>query len=264
VIVIHPDQPLAKNVLCFTTTRYNGASSGQYSSLNVASHVGDNQQNVERNRAQLLSFLEKSDFALNRSSSIIKASAYTGNMNPLYYLPQNHSTEVVEYHQSGEFSAPCDAIYATEARTPLAVLTADCLPIMISHIEGFEVAAVHAGYVGLTDGIIEKTISKMNVINSDLSVWIGPSICEKHFEISDDILYRFAAFNQHVRFEEKTDKFHVDLKAIAKDILQSLGVHHIQVSKQCSYCSDDLFSYRQATHKGFNECGRMASVIMHL
>jgi YfiH family protein len=264
VIVIHPERPLAKNVLCFTTTRYNGASSGQFGSLNLASHVGDNQQKVEHNRAQLLSFLEKSDFALNSSSSIIKASAYTSNMHPLHYLPQNHSIEVVHYNLGGDFPPQCDAIYATEARTPLAVLTADCLPIMITHIEGFEVAAIHAGYAGLTDGIIEKTINKMNVINSDLSVWIGPGICEKHFEISDDILYRFAPFNQHVRFNEKTDKFHVNLKAIATDILQSLGVKQIQVSKQCSYCSDDLFSYRQATHKGLNECGRMASVIMHL
>jgi YfiH family protein len=264
MIVIHPDKPLSKNVLCFTTTRYNGASSGQYSSLNLASHVGDNGVKVNQNRAQLLSFLEKSDFALNSSASVIKANAYTGTMKPLHYLSQNHSTEVVEYNEMGEYPLSCDAIYSRQARTPLIILTADCLPIMISHIEGFEVAAVHAGYKGLTDGIIENTISRMNVNNADLSVWIGPGICEKHFEIGDDILYRFASFNQHVRFQEETEKFHVDLKLIARDILEGLGVKHIQISQQCSYCSDDLFSYRQAKHKGFNECGRMASVIMHL
>lgn len=264
MIVIHPDRPLSKNVLCFTTTRYNGASSGQYSSLNLASHVGDDDVKVNRNRAQLLSFLEKSEFALNSSASVIKANACTSSMKALHYLPQNHSTEVVEYSEAGMYLTPCDAIYSKQARTPLIILTADCLPIMISHIEGLEVAAVHAGYKGLTDGIIENTISRMNVKNADLSVWIGPGICEKHFEIGDDILHRFAPFNQYVRFQEDSEKFHVDLKLIARDILESLGVEHIQISKQCSYCSDDLFSFRQAKHKGFNECGRMASVIMHL
>nr|WP_284731296.1 peptidoglycan editing factor PgeF [Glaciecola sp. XM2] len=250
--------------MCFTTTRYHGASSGAYASLNLATHVADDEAKVERNRASLLAFLEKSDFALNNSTSTIQANAYTGPMKPLHFIAQNHSTVVSPYSESGNYPNPCDAVFAVEARRPLAILTADCLPIMIAHVEGFETAAIHAGYRGLTEGIIQNTIASLKANPNNLSVWIGPSICQKHFEIGEDILYMFAEHNKHVSFNDKTEKFHVNLQGIATDILTGLGVTNIQLSDQCTYCSDDLFSYRQSKHKGHKECGRMASIIMHL
>jgi hypothetical protein len=142
------------------------------------------------------------------------------------------------------------------------VLSADCLPIVLVGQFTFESAAVHAGWKGLRDGVIQNALHKFNTPANTISAWIGPSICQRHFEVGTEVAEYFSQYAPHILPSAAAHKHHIDLSAIAAQILLDCGVVSIQQSGVCTYCNDQLYSFRRATHEGLQNCGRMATVVL--
>ena len=103
------------------------------------------------------------------------------------WLNQTHSTQVTTLSRAQDYEADADAAICREADLIAVVLTADCLPILICNQRGDEVAAVHAGWRGLADGIVSATLKKMQTPAAQLMAWIGPAISQARFEVGDEV-----------------------------------------------------------------------------
>ncbi|MBT0585838.1 peptidoglycan editing factor PgeF [Alteromonas oceanisediminis] len=239
--VVYPEWHVPQHVKAFTTTRLGGVSEGSCSSLNVGLHVGDNPQCVEANRDRV---------------------PYSQH---IHWLNQTHSSRCIAL-PSNQHTA--DASYTSTVNVACAVMTADCLPLLMTDGAGSTVAAVHAGYEGLRNGIIAKTINQAfdQVPRANINVWIGPAIGVCHYEVSVDMAGPFLPLPNAVKASPLgSAKRMLDLKLIASHQLTELGLTRIIVSQQCTYCDDQrFFSYRRATHQGDSNCGRMVSVICKL
>lgn len=227
-----------------TTLRSSGVSSGVYDSLNIATHVGDDLTAVMANRAIL------------REQLSLPSEPF--------WLNQTHTNEVVELPYEYRAHMEADASYTELTNTVCAVMTADCLPILMVDVEGRTVAAIHAGWRGLLNGIVENTINALPVNPDKLSVWIGPAISQSAFEVGGEVRQNFvemwpetAAMFLPSKSHGGAQKFMCDLAGIAEFVLQKLGVTLISLSNECSYKNDkNYFSYRRD-----GQCGRMVSLI---
>ena len=220
------------------TTRIGGFSQHPYQSFNLAAHVGDDDKCVQRNRELLFNSL---DLPVEPG-----------------WLEQTHSTRVVILENESSRSA--DAAITRKADTIAVVLTADCLPILLCNRSGSEVAAIHAGWRGLADGIIEATVVDMESPASELIAWIGPAISQQCFEVGDEVREIFITKNQNAGsyfVANRPKHWLCDLPELAVDVLSRLGVVEIKRSEYCSFNDESLFfSYRRNA-----TTGRTASLI---
>jgi YfiH family protein len=215
---IIPDWPVPDNVHVFFTTRSGGFSRAPYESLNLALHVGDNPLDVTRNRT-----------SLNTPSEPV-------------WLNQSHSNECLD--ADGDLSnRQADACFTRKKGRVLAVLVADCLPILFASQAGDIVAVVHAGWRGLANDIIKLTLERFKGVS--WNVWFGPAISSCHYEVGEDVRSRFYT---DVGFKKKssTGKYSMDLVEIARHQLVNLGVHDLHGAGVCTACdSERFFSYRR-------------------
>lgn len=180
--------------------------------------------------------------------------------NDPIWLTQIHGTQAVLACKSNE-CAEADASFTQEHHQVCAILTADCLPILVCNRAGTHVAAIHAGWRGLSHGVIESTLAQLNLPMNELLVWLGPAIGPLKFEVGDEVFQAFthnqpeakAAFKQ-----KQPHKWLGNLYALAALRLTRLGVTNLYGGQYCTYTQDALFfSYRRD-----KACtGRMASVI---
>lgn len=229
--------PAPKNITALCTTRLGGYSQAPYDSNNMAFHVQDNAEHVKKNRQQLVEHLHLP-------------------AEPVW-LEQTHSTVCVLAEKEQNRNA--DASVTRSARHPLAILTADCLPITLCNKQGNEIAAVHAGWRGLFHGIIENTLNKMSSSPADLLAWIGPAISQEHYEIGEEVYSSFT--NKYpqsiIAFKETGNKWLANLPLIAELVLHSLGVRAVYQSSWCTYkLNNDFYSYRRTA-----QTGRIATLI---
>ena len=236
---LQADWPAPDFIKAGTTLRQGGVSSGAYSSLNLATHVGDELAAVEKNRA-----------ILTQSLNI---------PNVPQWLEQIHSIEAILLPNEKAI-LKADAAYTLEKNIICAVMTADCLPLLITNKQGSCVAAVHAGWRGLCDGIIEATIKKLAVEPESLLVWLGPAIGADVYEVGEEV---YAAFTK-AEVEAKQAFTSVseghwlcDIYQLAKLRLNKMGVKHIYGGGRCTLSEEEhFFSYRRD-----DVTGRMASII---
>lgn len=178
------------------------------------------------------------------------------------FMQQIHGNNVVEYHKQaaihGENKA--DACFTKQKGIICTVLTADCLPVLISDKNATVVAAVHCGWKGLFSNILKKTINKMDVDPQQLQCWLGPCISYKPYRVDAEFRQQFVKKDKeyaHSFYQNKKGGWHADLKKIAVYQLESLGVKNIAQSPYCTHDNKNLFySYRRD-----GETGRMASMI---
>jgi len=248
---IHARWPAPDNVMALTTTRLCGVSPAPYDSFNLAHHVNDETDLVNTNRERLM--------------------ALAGIDCPVQWLKQVHGTRVVTANRvvPGGTLPEADAVVLEQPGTAGAVLTADCLPVFFSALNGTKVAVAHAGWRGLAAGILEQTITAMAVPPGQLTVWFGPAIARCHFEVGDDVRAAFigradnkgirttmaAAFDPVVD-EQRGTKWMADLYTLARTILEERGITSINGCDLCTYCDDRFYSYRENPITG-----RMASLI---
>lgn len=231
-------------VVGFTTTRDLGVSQGNYKGLNLASHVDDNINDVQTNRAILREQLTKQ---------------FNQQTQP-YWLNQTHSNNVCLLPEQYKASSEFDASITQQRGLICAVLTADCLPILVVNKQASEVAAIHAGWRGVYNGVIANTIDKMHSSAEQLCVWIGPAISQQVFEVGAEVKQQFvdqdSDYQSCFTAINNVGRFMADLPAIAAMQMGKLGVKHITLNNQCSYLSEQYYSYRRD-----GQTGRMASLI---
>ncbi|MEY3202602.1 MAG: peptidoglycan editing factor PgeF, partial [Pseudomonadota bacterium] len=201
--MIKPNWPAPPNVFALTTTREGGVSQGPYESLNLGLHVGDDPAAVAINRARLGVHLPEAP----------------------RWLDQVHGTEVVDAAQlTGTVQA--DAAFTREPGVVCAVMTADCLPILLCDQQGHVVAAAHAGWRGLHAGVIEATVAAMATPADRLLAWIGPAIGQAAFEVGEEVREAFLATHPDdaAHFApHREGKWRADLAGLARARLLRLG-----------------------------------------
>lgn len=258
-----PEIELNNNVFCFTTSVQGGVSNGVYKSFNIGDHVGDNKDRVATNRHLLKAIITQQ--VVNRT-----LDADGGiEIAPIKWLRQGHSSNIVDYDEVNELVSESDkntyidGVDTLSTYTPLAIMTADCLPIVFACTKTGKIAAVHVGWRGLVDDFLAKVVDRFEDANA-LNVWIGPHISQKSFQVSADIIKFFSPYSRAVKSGKQNGKFLVNLAEIACIQLNSLGVKNIQVSTICTYANQHCFSHRKSTQNGQLQSGRMATVVIRL
>lgn len=240
--LIKPNWLAPASVHAFSTTRLGGHSETIYQGLNLGLHVQDSPKIVLQNRA-----------LLSKALSL-----------PLqHWLNQTHSTTLVKVNNDKLPSMDADASWTIEKKQACIVMTADCLPILLTDTQGSFVAAIHAGWRGLCDGIIEKSIvsicSDLNIKREQLVVWLGPCISKKAFVVGHEVRERFMAKNPQSEkaFTAHQDRYLADLHYLARLRLAPFNVSQISASKHCTFNeSHRFYSYRRD-----GVTGRMATLI---
>lgn len=237
--LITAEWPAPHWIKAYTTTRVGGFSHAPYNSLNIAAHVGDNLDLVSKNR-QLL----QKDLYLKK---------------PIIWLEQVHGNIAISADNPIS-SLRADAIYSKAEQTVCAVQTADCLPLLVCSSSSYCVAAIHAGWKGLSNGIIETTIDALALPPSDILVWLGPAIGPQAFIVGEEVFQSFmdidpAAETAFQPIENK--QWRANLYKLAQQRLNKLGITSIYGGNYCTF-SDKLrfFSYRRD-----HITGRMLSLI---
>jgi len=243
-----PRWPAPSSVRAVSTLRSGGLSQGPWRSFNLAGHVGDDPVDVAANRQRLLASLP----------------GLTGSPQ---WLNQQHGIEIVEAQADGEIRN-ADASHTRSTGVACAVLTADCLPVLLCDRAGRAVAAAHAGWRGLAAGILERTVLALGVGPGDLLAWLGPAIGVGHFEVGAEVRAAFVGSGSDRAQHRKVDACFVpsptrpkhyfgDLYQLARLGLARMGVSEIYGGDYCTYRDSALFySYRRD-----GVTGRMASLI---
>ncbi len=270
-----PDWPAPANIHAATTLRSGGVSCGAYSSLNPALHVGDDINNVKQNRQLIKQWLDLPG-------------------EPVW-LDQVHSNRAVQAITNAPL-AQADAAYTAESGVVCAVMTADCLPLLVCAADGSQVAAIHAGWRGLLAGVIGNTLTAMKIPppppfakgrdsrlrNNDLSspnnmgreapplckrgargdflVWLGPAIGPDCFEVGAEVKDAFvdksAAFGAAFK-PQSNGKWLADIYQLARIDLAMAGIAKIYGGGFCTVTEHERFySYRRD-----QQTGRMATLI---
>jgi len=237
--LFEPAWPLAHAVGAGTTTRAGGVSRGPYATLNLAGHVGDDPAAVAENRARLRAHL---------------------GCRGIQWLDQVHGTTVVHAAGSTVVDPPpsADAVWTTEPGLGLAVLTADCLPVVIAARDGSAAGVAHAGWRGLVGGVVVELLAAMPCAPEDLAAWLGPAISGDAYEIGEDVAEQvrdLEAASGCLRPGERSGKHHLDLFRLAENQLRLAGVGEIYPSGVCVAAEPSTYSYRRD-----GVTGRMATV----
>jgi polyphenol oxidase len=239
-----PNWPAPATVRALSTLRTGGASSPPYASLNLGVHVGDDATAVEGNRRAL------------RDAARLPAEPV--------WLEQVHGTCVMDL-DSQIPSGPADAAVTRQSGRVCAILTADCLPVLLANDAGDRVGAAHAGWRGLAAGVIEATVAALGAPPRQLLAWLGPAIGPQHFEVGVEVREEFlrragagdtaaddAAFVPNAR-----GRYAADLYALARRRLRRLGVDRIYGGGECTYTDDA----RYYSHRRDARTGRQATLI---
>jgi len=251
--IIQPDWEAPVNVKSLVTTRCDGYSKAPFDSFNLGAHVEDNNDNVRKNRQRLAELLPSEPIWLN----------------------QVHSDLVVDAGKTIS-GTDADGSYTTQANVVSVVLTADCLPVLVCTRQGDGVAALHAGWRGLANGILEQGIEKLLAATKrrpeDLLVWLGPAIGPENFEVGEDVRQSFLqqsmqnshyytqieqCFTPSKNTSDEKNKWFADIYQLARIRLSLMGVENCSGGNYCTYNDKEKFySYRRD-----GKTGRMASLI---
>lgn len=235
-----PDWPAPANIHAYCSVRTEGFSQQPFESFNLASHVGDNEADVQRNRQQLFQ-------QLNLPSE------------PLW-LDQVHGIKVVDASNGGVGGFQGDASFSRETNQVCSVLTADCLPVLFCDRQGATVAAAHAGWRGLLAGVLESTLNAMTRDTNEIMAWLGPAIGPDNFEVGEEVYQSFVQHSADSADAFKANRpghYLANIYQLAKLRLQSRGVNQIYGGDFCTFKEQDRFySFRRD-----GQTGRMVSLI---
>ncbi len=243
-----PELLRERSILIAFTTRQGGVSPAPYNTLNLAAHVGDDIANIQTNRQRLAA-------ALDLDAERLTTAQQTHSRNVAIVDERNAGAGAADY----ESAIPdTDALVTGLKRTPIAVFTADCVPVILVDPETRRTAVVHAGYKGLYSNIVTAAIEALRADSGgrvgDIIAFVGPAIGVCCYDVDPERAALFAA----ARTERRNGKIYLDTPGIAADEIQAAGIpaENISVSGLCTACREDLFfSYRRA-----KVCGRQATI----
>lgn len=230
-------------------TRRGGASSGIFAGLNCGIGSSDQSEIVSINRARV-------------------AEAMQVSPDHLTTVHQVHSADVA--HVTGPLPERprADAMVSATPGVALAVLTADCQPVLFADHDAQVIGAAHAGWRGALDGVLEATIAAMEALGADrsaITAVIGPTISQSAYEVGPEFLETFLAddpANSRFFANGEGDRYHFDLPGFGLYRLRRAGIGHAEWTHHCTYADPERFySYRRSTHAGEADYGRLISVI---
>lgn len=240
---IHPAWPAPGSVAALVATRtLAGHSQPPFDRFNLGLHCGDEPGAVAANRERLVELARLP--------------------NPPHWLAQIHGSQVrrIERASPGAVPAQADAVVTSVAGAVLAILTADCLPVLLCARDGSEVGAAHAGWRGLAAGVLEATVAAMRAPPAELLAWLGPAAGPARYEIGEEVFATFVDYDaQDVTCFRPTRPGHwlVDLYALARRRLAGVGVSAITGGDLCTIADATRFY----SHRRDGRSGRMASLI---
>ena len=234
---IVPDWPVSARVRALITTRNGGASSGAYADFNLGEGVGDDAHAVASNRRLLRRLLPD---------------------EPIW-IRQVHGTRVVEAEPTS-LGAEADAAVTRTPGRVCAVLTADCLPVLLADAQGTVVGIAHAGWRGLAAGVIESVVRTMAVAPASLIAYLGPAIEAEAYEVGRYVFDAFVGSDSDAAaaFASRgAGKFLANLNLLARQRLAKLGVGSVHGGTLCTYGDAGRFY----SHRRDGVTGRMASLV---
>ncbi|HET7073325.1 MAG TPA: peptidoglycan editing factor PgeF [Mycobacterium sp.] len=227
-----------------TTTRAGGVSKAPFGTFNLGDHVGDDPAAVAANRARL-------------------ASALGLGADRVVWMNQVHGdrVEVVDGPQSAAVGGGVgtDALVTRTPRLALAVVTADCVPVLIADARAGVIAAVHAGRVGAQRGVVARAVEAMLGLGAragDISVLLGPAVSGRNYEVPAVMADEVEAALPGSRTTTAAGTPGLDLRAGIACQLKDLGVKAIDVDPRCTVADSTLFSHRRDA-----PTGRLASLV---
>jgi len=225
-----------------TTTRAGGVSKAPFDTFNLGDHVGDDPTAVSVNRTRLAEAI---------------------GHGPLVWMNQVHGdhVEVVEGPGTGAGEAydNTDALVTATPRLPLAVITADCVPVLLGDARAGVVGAVHAGRVGAQKGVVLRTVEAMQRLGAqvqDISVLLGPAVSGRNYEVPAEMAAEVERALPGSRTTTRRGTPGLDLRAGIAAQLRALGVAAIDVDPRCTVEDRNLFSHRRDS-----PTGRLASLV---
>ena len=230
-------------------TRKGGASSGVFEGLNCGLGSSDQAEVVHINRARV-------------------ADAMQVTTDHLVTVHQVHSPDVVTV--TGPHNSPpkADAMVTSTPGVALAILTADCQPVLFADDTAGVIGAAHAGWRGALDGVLEATIDAMEDLGARREATravIGPSISQAAYEVGPEFLDAFLdqdPDNSRFFANGQGDKYQFDLTGYGIHRLRAAGVGHAEWTRHCTYSDPErFFSYRRTTHAKEADYGRLISTI---
>ena len=229
------DAARAAGIDAFVTDRFGGVSEGSFDSLNLGDHVGDDPQRVLENRRRV-------------------AGAIGVSLEDLVIVRQVHGSDVVEA-ESVDAETKADAVLSSSSRRALAILVADCLPLLLFDVSSHEFAVVHAGWRGLRNGVIARTLTHFAEPRS-VHAFIGPSISPESYQVGPEVAGHFLHIDGAV-LSDTGDRSRLDLRRVALEQLRVLGVgdERVSSSAQATDGGGSFFSDRAE-----RPCGRFALV----
>ncbi len=246
---VEPSWEVPRSIQAFCSTRVGGVSQPPFDSLNLGLNAGDDCADVMQNRALLRSTLPSEPIWLKQIHGVTV------------------STPALR-KSSGIGPIEADASVTNIPHEVLAVLTADCMPVLFASSAGDVIGVAHAGWRGLSSGVLESTVQAMCTLSpgltpQDISVWMGPAIGPAAFEVGEDVLQAFSGQDHSALSPAfapiigRPGKYLANLYLLAKSRLSSLGLTQITGGGFCTYTDQErFFSYRRD-----KVTGRFASMI---
>lgn len=238
---ILPDWPAPEGVRAASTTRAGGVSPEPWESLNLGEHVGDDPDRVAENRSRVARAL--------------------GLPAPPAWLAQVHGTRVLALDGPalpGDRRA--DAAVTAQPGRVLAVLTADCAPVLLCRSDGTRVGVAHAGWRGLAAGVLEAAVSAMGTPHADLLAWVGPAIGPAAYEVGPEVREACLAEDDGAAAcfaPGRGDRWQFDLPGLVRRRLSSLGLAGVYGGGLCTASEPDRFF----SHRRDGSSGRMATLV---
>ena len=233
------DWPAPTGVRAGTTLRRGGSSTGPCAEFNLALHVADDPVAVAANRARL-------------------AAALLLPAEPLW-LHQVHGRDIAR-HEGERCTPTADGAVAFGPGRVLAVLTADCLPVVLSSRDGERLGIAHAGWRGLLGGVLEATVAALEAPGTDLLAWLGPAIGPAAFEVGEEVRAAFTAADPRSAGDFAANargRWQADIYALARRRLSALGIEAVSGGGACTFTEQErYFSYRRDP-----KAGRMATLL---
>jgi YfiH family protein len=235
--------PVPARVRGFTTLRHGlGVSAPPFDDFNLGLRAGDDAGAVERNRALLVE--------------------HARLPSPPCWLRQVHGVDVHRFESPAVEEVEVDASVTSEPGVVLAILTADCMPVLFSADDGSEIGAAHAGWRGMAGGVLENTLAMMRTAPARVHAWMGPAAGPQAYEVGAEVFEAFIADDRDAAdafVSTRPDHWRVDLYALARRRLQAAGLasERIHGGGLCTISEPQRFFSHRRDQRG----GRMASLL---
>ena len=228
---------------CFTT-RKGGVSENEYESLNLRMNCDDKKENILKNYDIICS-----ELGINYKNLVFSNQVHEDNV--IDVKKEHMGNGII---RENEFLS-ADGLVCSKAGIPLVTFYADCVPIYFLDTKNKVIALSHSGWKGTVKNIAQKTVNKMindyNSKSENILCAIGPSICEEHFEVGDEVFEAFYPLKESV-YKKYGEKYHINLQKTIFNQLKNSGIpeKNIILSNICTYCNSDLlFSHRKTNGK---------------